>query len=269
MPTVRAASGASDANSRSTIQVGALPTGWQAGDFCLIIVTVGNVQTSFNNTGSLATGWTWITTTGNSNSGTGASFCTNIAYKILAGGDVWPGDSLGNGLGWSVSGRYAVVSVAIQPDASQTFVTGDLMNTAGTPTVQTTANNTFATPSYNAGSNTGLSVVLAGARAFANGATAISATPPTNWTEPANADQSTASGTNASSRQVGSELSGRAAQTGTISPGNVGYSQAGNNVTCNVYHLFVNGLAAGGGATYIPDTAAANNRARLIRASCW
>jgi len=89
---------------------------------------------------------------------------------------------------------------------------------------------------------------LNSARAFSNGATAIATTPPTDWTEPANGDSSTASGTNANSREVATSVSTRADQTGTITPGaeTIVGGIANGTVTANLYHIFIKGLGGGG-----------------------
>jgi hypothetical protein len=150
-------------------------------------------------------------------------------------------------LRWSSSNRYSVTAVCIQPDAGQTF-TGAEIGSDASPVINTTAATSHTPPAYSAGSDTGLSLLLNAARAFSNGATAVATTPPADWTEPANADNSTASGTNANSRQVATSVSARAAQTGTITPGaeTIAGGVANGTVTANLYHLFIKGLGGGG-----------------------
>jgi len=250
MPTVRSASSASDANSRSFLNVGSLPTGWQPGDLVIIILAVAGLPSGSWTDGG-ANKWTFIGT-GNNNTG-GAQHGTNICYKIMEAGDRWPGGggTNVNNLNWNGSNRYSVAAICIQPDAGQTFTAADI-GTDASPVINTTAATSHTPPAYSAGTDTGLSLLLSGARAFSNGATAIATTPPTDWTEPANGDSSTASGTNANSRQVATAVSARADQTGTITPGaeTIAGGIANGTVTANIYHLLVKG--AGGGEPPAP-----------------
>lgn len=247
MPSIRSASGASDPNSRSFLNVGSLPTGWQPGDVVFIVLCNGASLSSYTSTGG---DWTFLTAAGNQNNG-GAAMTSNVCYRTMQSGDTWPLGSSGGGVGieWSSSGRYSVVAVCVQPDVGDGTLT---VASAASPTIGSTAATTFTAPSYSAGADTGLSLLLNAARAFNNGSTAITHTAPTNWTEPTNADSSTASGTNAASRQVATSGSGRTGQTGTISPGAATFAGAGSpgNVTANLYHLFINGGGGGGGPVF-------------------
>jgi hypothetical protein len=242
MPSVRSASGASDANSRSNLQVGSLPAGWQPGDLVFIVIGSASTQSSWSDNG---TGWTYIRSGGGDANTGGGGLGSNICWRIMQAGDTWPGNTSGTGLRWSSSNRYSVTAICIQPDAGQTFTSADI-GTDASPVINTTAATSHTPPAYSAGSDTGLSVLLNAARAFNNGATAITTTPPASWTEPAGGDNSTASGTNANSRQVSTSVSARADQTGTITPGSetIAGGVANGTVTANLYHLFIKGVPA-------------------------
>lgn len=240
MPSVRSVSTYVDEDNRTSITGGALPAGWQPGDVVLIVLAVAGSPTSFTDTGS-----NWALSggsAGHSNTG-GAAFGSNIAYRTMQSGDTWPSVS-GSRIEWSNSGKFAVLAVCVQPDAGESNIAAGM--TISSATVSATAATTHTHPSFAAGGDTGMSLLINAARAANSGATAVSTTPPTNWTEPAGGDVSTVSGNAPGSRQVQAAASFRAAQTGTITPGAATISQAGATTTANLYHVFFK--ATGGGS---------------------
>ena len=170
---------------------------------CLNVRVVAAGSAQVFTVGANRPGWTILHTSHNSG-GTGAQPHTScILAKIYQAGDVFPGSAstAADSISWTSNGKYALSVAAITPAAgSQIRIANDILS--ATPVIDTANTTTHDTPDLNAGSLTGLDLVIAASRAQVDGATAVTATVPSGWTEPANADWSTATGTGAAARQV-------------------------------------------------------------------
>lgn len=253
--TLRAASSANLGSTAAASVTPTLPTGATTGDIVYILVATGSSSAA---SWSATTGWTLLDgATGTINSG-GTGHATNVAWKVLAAGDGAPTIS------WTNGGKTTWVAIAFQPGAGETLA-HDL---SATPTVSSTLASTHTPPSLAAGADSGVSVLLNGSRAGSAGSTAITTTPPTNWTEPTNGDNSTAVGTTTTTRQVGAEVCYQLAQTGTITPGTetITGGTAGGTTTANLYHVLL--TSTGATAAPVPARVTVSNPAR-VRASYW
>jgi hypothetical protein len=193
-----------------------LPTGATTNDLVYIGCSVNGVDTSPSDPAG------WIVRHDTNSDSSGRSF---LAYRTLQAGDGNPVFS------WTGTGKTAWTAICIQPAAETQAVHSGL----ATPTINAT-NTSHTSPAFAAGAATGISVLLTGYRAGSNGATGITTTPPTNWTEPAsNADTTTASGTSSALRQVASWHAYQTGQTGTITPG---AQTASLTALANLYHAF-------------------------------
>jgi hypothetical protein len=231
--SLRAASGGQLVAATPVSQVVTLPAGTATNDIVYFIVTVGAVITA-----PAATGWTLTLTTNAT-----AIESTIVGYRTIQAGDTSPTVT------WTTAGKVSWVAIALQPAAGTTAVHigyGTVLNTGVTATSQTP--NTYA-----AGTASGASVLLTGSRGSTNVATAVATTPPTNWTEPTNGDQSTATGTTAATQQIAAEVSYRLAQTGTITPG----AQAITPTAFAIVHHAFAVEVAGAAATLTEDFSAA------------
>lgn len=238
-----AANGGSAAVATTTCN---LPTGWAAGDLVYFLITVGTNSTSHNT----PTGWTV-----RNDLNAASDSRTVLAYRTLQTGDTDPVFT------WTNNGKWVWTGICIQPAAGATAAHSGL----ATPTLAA-ANTTHTSPAYAAGAVTGMSILMSGYRAAVNGATAITTTPPTNWTEPAsNADNSTAVGTTTNTRQVASWHSYWAGQTGTVTPGSQTISVSS---PANLYHVFAE-EQGGGGAAFLPAAPIMINQAAIVRAHYW
>lgn len=194
--STRAASGGQNGSSAVSSQVVTFPTGTTTNDLVYVIISV-NASTS----NPAATGWTCTST----NQSTTHSLI--IAYRTILAGDTAPT------ITWTGSDKASWVAVALQPAAGQMAVHSGF----GTATNTGSAATSHTPPAFSAGALSGASVLLNAFRTGANGATGVTTTPPTNWVEPTNGDQTTA--ITAGARQVAAEVSVQAGQTGTITPG--------------------------------------------------
>lgn len=223
-----------------------LPTGWSVNDLVVFIISIGANYTSPVD----PAGWSVRHDTNGDSTGR-----TILASRTMQAGDTAPVFS------WTGTGKWAWTGICIQPAAGQLAVHS---GTTG-PTVDATA-ATHTSPAFAAGGLTGASVLLTGYRAGANAATAITTTPPTNWTEPAtNADTSTATGTNAASRQVAAWHSYRLAQTGTITPGAQTVSAT---ALANLYHVFAEEQSSPA-VSFLPYDPYVLQRVALDRSLYW
>lgn len=194
--STRAASGGQNGSTSVASQAVTFPTGTTTNDLVYVIISV-NASTS----SPAATGWTCTSI----NQSTTHSLI--IAYRTILAGDTAPT------ITWTGSGKAAWTAVTLQPAAGQQAAHSGF----GTAVNTGTAATSHTPPSYAAGAASGASVLLNAFRTGANGATGVTTTAPTNWTEPTNGDQTTAVTTGA--RQVAAEVSVRTGQTGTITPG--------------------------------------------------
>lgn len=177
------------------------------GDF-VVVCAVQNQTTAMTFTGS---GWNTLSSTVNS---TGL-YAPLVLYKVWATGDVMPTVT-------SSTGKWAYSTMAFRADIGALALDQSAVGTG-----QTTAGTTLAPPSVTSARTGVVSIVLFAGRASATGATAITATPPTNWAEgttPSQSDASTNAGTTAALQQVQVEVAYRLNQTGTIAPGTATFS---------------------------------------------
>jgi hypothetical protein len=219
-----------------------LPTGWAANDIVYFCISIGvNFTAPVNPSG-------WTTRNDLNSDSTGR---TIFAYRTMQNGDAAPTFS------WTTAGKWAWTGICVQPTAGQAATHLTLSG----PTVNAT-NTTHTSPALSAGASTGCSVLLTGYRGGANAATAITTTPPTNWTEPAtNADTSTATGTTSALRQVASWHAYRSGQTGNITPGAQTVSAT---AVANLYHAF-----AVETSPFLPDPPLIVQQAAITRANYW
>jgi hypothetical protein len=221
-----------------------LPTGWVANDLVYFIISIGAVFTSPVDPNG------WATRYDTNSDSTGR---TILAYRTMTTGNSPPQ------FNWTGAGKWAYTGICIQPAAGQQASHSGLSG----PTVNAPATS-HTSPSFAAGALSGCSVLLTGYRGGSNAATAITTTPPTNWTEPAsNADTSTATGTQSSVRQIAAWHSYRSGQTGTISPG---AQTASVTAVANLYHAFAIEQAP---VSFLPDVPIVLQYAALVRAHFW
>lgn len=230
--SLRAASGGFNNTAGTSVAV-TLPTGWQAGDWCAVIISINNTTGGFNT----LTGWTERADHQNF---TSSNFTTLVATRILQAGDANPT------FVETASGKYSWCAIALQPGAGET-ISEDGFSATGENQGDGT---THAAGALIAAAGNVTSVVVNAMRAVNNAATAVTTTPPTNWTEPTNGDQSTNAGTTAALRQVSTSVSYRTDQSGTITPGT-----SGNNVTTDAdcYHFLI--TSAGAAVVKVPCVA--------------
>lgn len=212
----RSSSSAQSATAVATVTP-TLPTGATTNDLVYICCSVNAVYTSPVDPG----GWTVRHDT--NSDATGRTF---LAYRTLQAGDSNPVFS------WTSTGKTAWTAICVQPAAGQQAAHSGL----ATPTINAT-NTSHTSTAFAAGGLSGISVLLTGYREGANGATGITTTPPTNWTEGTapDGDVTTASGTSSALRQVSSWHAYRTGQTGTITPGAQTVSLTS---VANLYHAF-------------------------------
>lgn len=215
--------GATSANGAGATATSVTPTltgtSWAAGDLVLINIAVGN-------TGSFTfpAGWTEIFDTSNAGS---AAFTTGIAYRVMQAGDTDPAITFSG-----TAGKWAWTAIALQPGTGEVI----FVDANGTAKSDTTTATTHTANATTAVSSNVTSVILSSYRASANAATAITTTPPTNWTEPTGGDTSTATGTTTATRQISTAVSYRTGQSGTVTPGSETTSVS---TTANVYNVLV------------------------------
>lgn len=198
-----AASGGQGGSISAATRATTYPTGTQAGDFVQFLVVVGASATWQD-----LAGWT-LEVQATNPSGTvhtAAVYTRQVQAGDLATPPTFTASTLG---------KSAWVGIAWRPGA------GETPSVYAEATTLITGVGTTATP--NAVSSTdanSVSMVFNSNREQVTQATAITQTPATNWTEPANGDQSTAVGTTTATRQVGAHLAYRTAVgTGNIAPG--------------------------------------------------
>lgn len=219
--TLRAATGGS--GTASTSVATSLPAGATSGDLVLIQVIQGADAIS---TFSATAGWTVQDDTA------GTISRTALVWRLLDG----TGADAAPTITWGTSGRFAWVAAAVQPGAGETLAI-DVAGNVKVDAAATSHTANAATPA--AGNAAPLSLIFTGARAGANGATAITTTAPTNWVEPANGDFSTSTG--ATSRQVSASVSTRAlASNATVTPGALTLSVS---ATANLHHVLIEATA--------------------------
>lgn len=239
--STRAASGGQGGSTTFNSQAMTFPAGTTTDDLVYCIVSVNAVATS-----PTAAGWTCVV---DSNATTTHSLIT--AYRTIQAGDTAPTIS------WTgTAAKIAWVVVTLQPAAGQQAVHsgfGTVVNTG-------TAATTHTPPAFAAGALSGASVLLNVFRTGANGATGVTCTAPTNWTEPTNGDQTTA--VTAGARQVAAEVSVRAAQTGTITPGS-------ETITISSSAILQHAFAVEQALVTAPVAVDVIQQAALIRAHYW
>jgi hypothetical protein len=203
------------------------PTGSTTGDWVGCLIHLGNTA----DIPSVTAGWQLIQQTVNGNNS--QSF---VVHRVLDGSSrdadpviSWPTSSRG---AWAAEAWTPGAGEVLTIDAEATVASLDASSATNTPN--------SATPS--SGNSSGVSIVLAAPRGKTNGATAITTTPPSGWTEPSGGDQSTASGTGA--RQCAAEVSHKSlASNATVTPGSLTSSQT---VSINLHHLILQSAAAAG-----------------------
>jgi hypothetical protein len=222
--TFRSGSSGQGATGTGTSYATTLPTGWAAGDLVLVVLSVGTLLAAGFNA---LTGWT-RSHAGDQNSG-GGTHTTGIFYRVMQAGDTAPTFTSAGG------GKWAWAAIAIQRGVNEILS----IDVDTTPVITTVANTTLIAPSAATATGTDLSVLLYGCRESATSVTLINATAPTNWTEAA--DNGTATGTTAATRQVEACCDYRAGVTGTVTPaaGTLNVSS-----TQNAYHFLIKVTAA-------------------------
>lgn len=238
--STRAAAGGQNGSSTVASQVITFPAGTTTDDLVYIIISVNAVATS-----PAAAGWTCSV---DSNGTTTHSLI--IAYRTIVVGDAAPT------ITWTGTAKASWVAVTLQPAAGQQAVHsgfGAVVNTGS-------ANTTHTPPAFAAGALSGAAVLLNVFRTGANGATGVTTTAPTNWTEPANGDQTTA--ITAGARQVAAEVSVRAGQTGTVTPGSETISVSSTAIVQHAFAVETPLVAA-------PVPLKVLSQAALVRAFYW
>jgi hypothetical protein len=210
--TFVAASGASSTSTSGTVAT-TLPTGATTGDVCVLQIAQLGLGAE------AITGWTSLRDTANN---TAPTYQYTILYRVLQAGDTAPSYTSGGKSAWTM--------IAFRPTAGSGLTFGIAADADAT---DSTSGTTITPPALTTAA-TVTSVLLTGGRAVGTGATAITSTPPTNWTEPTNGDQSTATGTTTALRQIFAEVSYRLAQTGTITPGAITASASSNKSATHV-----------------------------------
>lgn len=239
----RSSSAANGAAATVATLTPTLPAGWAAGDLVCFCLSIGIVYTAPVD----PAGWTVRHDTNSGSTGR-----TILASRTMQSGDTNPAFS------WTSAGKWAWTGICIQPAAGQLAAHTVLSG----PSVVATATS-HTSPALTS-TTSGMSVLLTGYRGGANVATAITTTPPTNWTEPAtNADTSTATGTSAALRQVASWHAYRTGQTGTVTPGAQTVSAT---AVANLYHVFAAETAPAGPTAPAPTIL---QSAALHRAHFW
>ena len=222
--TFRSASGSQSSTAALTASV-TQPTGSLPGDLVFVAL---NIKNSTSDTFSAVSGWTLSSQDANAFNGT-SQFKTAVYYRVLDGTESWP-----ISFSWTATtAKFAWNAIAFTPGTGNVIVIDGeaavLVSTSGSSTATANARTAVA-------SNV-CSLIINCGRTSAASATAISVTPPTNWTEPSNADQSTASGTTAALSQLGVETCYRTGQSGTVTPGVTTWSQS--TVAANIYHFLL------------------------------
>lgn len=240
----RSSSSANGAAATVSTITPTLPAGWAQNDIVYFCISIGVNFTA------PATPAGWTTRVDTNSGATGRTF---LAYRTMQTGDTNPVFS------WTTAGKWAWTGICVQPAAGQIAVHSG----QATPTINAT-NTSHTSPAFDAGALTGCSILMTGYRGGANVATAITTTPPTNWTEPAStADTSTATGTTTALRQVASWHAYRSGQTGTITPG---AQTASATAVANLYHAFAVETAP---STFLPPPPYRYGRAAQFRAHYW
>ena len=222
--TFRSASGSQSSTAALTASV-TQPTGSLPGDLVFVAL---NIKNSTSDTFSAVSGWTLSSQDANAFNGT-SPFKTAVYYRVLDGTESWP-----ISFSWTATtAKFAWNAIAFTPGAGNVIVIdGEAAVKVDTSAAQTHTANPQTAVAANV-----CSVIINCGGTSAASATAISVTPATNWTEPANADQSTASGTTAALSQLGVESCYRTGQSGTVTPGASTWSQT--TIAANVYHFLL------------------------------
>jgi len=215
----RAASGGQSSATATSVSA-TQPAGAATGDLVLVAVNAKDSQTF-----QAVTGWTLSSQDANAAT---IPFTTAVYWRVLDGTESWP-----ISFTWTGSSvKSAWNAIAFTPGA------GNSMTIDGEAAVKV---DTAGATTHTANSQTAVdasvcSVVIDCGRRTASSATGITVTPPASWTEPANADQTTASGTTTALAQLGAESCYRTGQSGTVTPGAATWSQT---VAANVYHFLL------------------------------
>lgn len=224
---VAASGGQNGATSAATVAT-TLPAGATTGDFVLFLVVVGASATW-----QTLAGWTLE---GQATNPSGTVHSAAIYSRQLQAGDTAPTFTA------SAAGKRAWTGAAWTPGA------GETPSAYAKATTLITAAGTTATPNPATSTDAAsISVVFNSNREQVNGATAITQTPPTTpaaYTEPANGDQSTATGTTTATRQVGAHLAYRTGVgSGPIQPGAFTFNVSVIDIA---FHYLLRSTGAGG-----------------------
>lgn len=237
--TFRAASGGQSSVAALTASV-TQPTGATTGDLVLVAI---NIKNSTSDTFQALAGWTLSSQNANAFS---PPFKTAVYWKVLTSGDTWP-----KTFTWaSTTAKFAWNALAFTPGAGNTMA----IDGQAAVKVDTTGASTHTANAQTAVAASVCSVIINCGRTSAGAITAITVTPATNWTEPTNAEQSTASGTTTALAQLGVESCYRTGQSGTITPGASTWSQS--TIAANVYHFLLKDVAAATTANAVLATGA-------------
>jgi hypothetical protein len=213
----RAASGGQSTTTSLSASV-TQPSGAVAGDMVIVGITVKDAQTF-----TAKSGWT-LEQNPNSNS----NVMTTATYtRVLDGTESWP-----IAFAWTGSSvKYAWVAAAFSPAA------GNVVALDGEAAVKVdTTSTTHTANAQTAVAASVCSVIFNLHRNSSSGSTGSTVTPPTNWTEPTNGDQTTAAGTTTALSQVCAEVCYCTGQSGTVTPGSCTLSLTG---TQNTYHFLL------------------------------
>lgn len=222
--TFRSASGGQSSTAALTASV-TQPASSAAGDLVLVAVNARDSQTF-----QAVSGWALSSQDHNTGS---IPFTTAVYWKVLTGSESWPVSFTWTG----TSVKFAWNAVAFTPGATLSMA----IDGEAAVKIDTTAATTHTANAQTAVAASVCSVILNCGRRTASSATGITVTAPANWTEPANADQTTASGTGTAAAQLGVESCYRTGQSGTVTPGSATWSQTAE---ANVYHFLLKDQAA-------------------------
>lgn len=215
----RAATGGQSSTAATSASV-TKPAGAASGDMAIVSLITKDSQTF-----QAKVGWTLEQ---NANAAT-IPFTSATYRRTLDGTETWP--IVFSWTGTSVKAAWTAGSWSPGTGGNVVLVDGEAsvkVDTAGATTH--TANAKTAVAASVA------SVIVNTHRNAASGSTGTTVTAATNWTEPTNGDQTTASGTTTALAQLGVEICYRLSQSGTVTPGSSTFSLSSS---ANVYHFLL------------------------------
>ena len=247
----RATLAGNSGSTSSLTQTVTLPTGWAAGDFCVI---GGSQATASTPTYTTPAGWTHLDDGANG----GGTFAFCYYYRVLQSGDTNPvlTSSVSATWEWASIGVFSSVGAALSFDAKATIVNVTTLGNAITPGSATASQAGDAS----------LIIILGRAGATTTTITSVTNTPPSGWT---NGTQDWTPNTSSTSQRMSATIYQLGLSSGSIAPGSDSFTTSGTGSATfrfTAEHVLVMEAAAAAGATPAPLVVP---QAAVMQAANW